>query len=108
MGATSSGGSEAGAPEGDTHAMTARKESVDHPAAGEDPPWHSAQAWRNIGATSVSNTGANAGAARSDEHPVINARIDATPQPTRPERDTYCGRVGKLAGALPVSEKIES
>jgi hypothetical protein len=38
MGAIPLGGSDAGAPEGETHPITPRKDIVLHPAAGDVPP----------------------------------------------------------------------
>jgi len=108
MGARSLDGSDAGAPEGDTHAMAFRKDVDDHPAAGDEPLWHSAHAAARIGATSMSNTGRGGATWRSEEHAPVHARTDAAAQLVRHARDTYVGRTGRLTGALPVSEKIES
>lgn len=56
----------------------------------------------------MSKAGTNPLVGRSWEHAPVSAITAAGPQAMAQERDTYWGRVGRLVGALPVSEKIES
>jgi hypothetical protein len=79
IGASGLEGSDAGAPEGDTHAIAARNELVAHPAAGESPPWQLAQWAARMGATFWSKTGVSTGVARSDEHAPVQKRTDVMP-----------------------------
>jgi hypothetical protein len=61
MGAALEAGSVAGEPDGCTHAIAPRNEVTLHPAAGVAWPWHDAQDWSRMGATSVSKTGGTGG-----------------------------------------------
>jgi hypothetical protein len=108
IGAVLVGGSEAGALDGETHAMAPRKELVVHPAAGELPLWQLAQWVARMGATSWSKTGVNVGSGRSDEHPPLS-HTSMTMGPVHLTKSAaYWGRIGRLTGGLPVSATIES
>ena len=107
MGASALDGRDAGAPDGDTHAITSRKDAVDQPAAGDVPPWQLEHCADRIGATSTSNTGGEGIVARSDEHATADVRSHATVHQGLLMR-RYWGRTGKLTGALFVSAKTES
>jgi hypothetical protein len=108
IGASPLGGSDAGAPEGETHAIDPRKELVVHPAAGELPPWQLAQWASRMGATSTSNTGVSVGSARSAEHAALSNSREAIDHVHLTRSAPHSGRTGRLTGALPVSEKTES
>ena len=108
MGAAPPDGSEAGAPDGETHAIASRKELVVHPAAGELPPWHLAQWAARMGATSTSKTGVGAERGRSDEHAPVSQTTPKIGQVHRTARAIHSGRMGRLVGGLPVSATIES